>query len=299
MERLRNLPKSLFDLVYLGYESTVLGEDNLNILNAEPKNPAIVYFNHATKDDIFITIALLHKYAPDRLKGALIPISGYHSEFSKNPAYSITSQYAKRFGGFSMPKITQSYRRNGEGKKTSDNNDLLKQDRNFAHVTKSALSAGRLVIISPEGHRSSQANLLPAEAGVSMIARFMKGLKDRRQIENGYFIPLGLVFDSYEGPHKLHINFKNKPKLTISVGNPIDVDTLIRESSKKTENKNPNSPSHYLMERLAQILPGKMRGVYSEGLLSETYMNRFELRLDESGRVYIFDKVINSRMDYV
>lgn len=273
-------------LTFLGYELQFQDPDNLDVLRQRPHEPAVIYFNHSANDDPVLVVSFLQRFIPERLDNVVMPVSHHHAQFKNYPRYSMLTKVGRNQAGFQMPEIVQAYRRRGARRVTPGVSAL---DLNFAHLINSAIPSGPLIIISPEGHRSDNATLIPAESGVGVIARVMKKLKDKGQISDGHFIPLAILFDKFKSG-KTHYNPIKNTRVTIRVGEPIALDSLLTESSHGAEGRERNKISHYLMERLTAILPERMHGVYHRSLINDTYAGRFEQRLGEKGKVIVFDK---------
>lgn len=295
MERRREqFLRGLEKTVSLGYKLTALNPQHLDILNERADDPSVIYFNHSAQDDPLITVTFLQKYIPKRLQNVVMPISSHHLQFKNFPAYSLLVGFGKNYLGFSMPDVVQSYRRRGTSKQDTSETALAR-DLRFAHILKASMAEGCIVLISPEGHRSESGTLLPAEGGVGAIARLMKGLKDKGKIKNGYFIPMGLIFENHKHT-KLNYNPIKPPSLTISIGTSMSIEMVLEESAK-IQPFGSIATSHFLMEKLAALLPQDMRGVYAPHIIGDTYSGRFEQRMDGSGRVYIFDKKENKKTE--
>ena len=192
-------------------------------------------------------------------------------------------------GGFIMPNIVQSYRRRG----ADENSDLRNKGESlnlyFTRLIKQKLTSGSCVIISPEGHRSPTSSLLPAESGAGLMVKMMDKLKRDKKIDNGYVIPIGIIFDNPKGS-KLHYNPLAKAKLKLKIGEAMDPTSIINESdSAKTRAKSAKVASHILMRHLAILLPEEMRGLYSDEYFSDTLKGRYETRMDKNGKVFTFD----------
>jgi 1-acyl-sn-glycerol-3-phosphate acyltransferase len=109
-----------------------------------------------------------------------------------------------------------------------------------------ALKEGFSVIMFPEGGRSREAKLLPAQPGAALIAARMK-------------VPLLPV--SIAGSENLrHLKscFFHHPKITVTIGKPFDLPTyngrLPREARQEM--------ADLIMHKLAELLPKQYRGVY-------------------------------------
>jgi hypothetical protein len=122
----------------------------------------------------------------------------------------------------------------------------------------------------------------------------MNNLKKEGKIENGYFIPWSIIFENPKG-NGLYFNPFDKAKVNIVIGKPLEVDSIIKESKLLTEKSQlARISSHILMRHLAEQLPNKMQGVYSTDLFEDTFKGRFEQRIDEKGKVYVYDKKANA-----
>jgi 1-acyl-sn-glycerol-3-phosphate acyltransferase len=289
IERIR---KSAFDAydkaISLGYKLEVENRQNLSVIRQNPNDPCVLYFNHTAMDDPFLIIELLQKEAPNRLKNVVMPVSDYYSQFKNYPAYSLSVKVGK-MGGFIMPNIIQSYRRRGADENSDLRNKVESLNLYFTRLIKQRLTSGSCVIISPEGHRSPTSSLLPAESGAGLMVKMMDKLKRDKKIDNGYIIPIGIIFDNPKGP-KLHYNPLAKAKLKLKIGEAMDPTSIINESSSvKTRAKSAKVASHILMRHLAILLPEEMRGLYSDEYFSDTLKGRYESRMDKNGKVYTFD----------
>lgn len=275
----------------MGYEIDVENRQNLNLLKEKPKEPFVIYFNHAAMDDPFLVVSLLNSHARERLGNVVMPVSEDYVQFQTFPAYSFFVNIGRNAAGFSMPEVVQSYRIRREGVNTEVKEKSVNLATEFIRLIKRKLPSGPVVIISPEGHRSKNGVLIPAEAGVGAIAHLIKRLKEKAELLNGYFIPIGLAFDRWKGP-LLHYNLIEKARIKAVVGEPMDVETVISESMKLGGDAKPDSEltSHFLMYRLAQILPEEMRGVYHRRFIKDTLRGRFKLHRSKEGVDYIYDK---------
>jgi hypothetical protein len=294
MERIRQGGLEIFDKVAsLGYNIEIKSRQNLRIIRENPSDPCVFYYNHATMDDPFLLVDLLQKEAPNRLKNVVIPVSEYYTQFKNHPSYALAVRLG-RMEGFVMPEVVQSYRTRG----LEENTELVGKVNNlniqFTRILKEKLTDGYCVMIAPEGHRSEERSLLPAESGVGLMVTIMNNLRKEGKIENGYFIPVAIVFENPKG-QSLHYNPREKALVKITVGEAIDPESIINEGKLLTgESKLSKVSSHILMHHLAEFLPVNMQGVYSASLFKETLHGRFEQKTDERGKVYLYDKEIHT-----
>jgi len=293
MERPRQLFFQLYDaLVSFGYEITAENPQNLNILRERPDDPAVIYFNHATKDDPFLIADVLHKFAPDRLANVIVPVSHHHLQIKNAPDYALTVPILGRgLAGFNMPPVVQGYRRRSDFVPDGLEEAAFKMNLHLARTLRAILPTGPLLVISPEGHRSDSRFLHPAEGGIAEMARMMVRLIHQGKIQNAHFIPLGLVFDNHQGPKKLHFNLINRSSVRVVIGPPQDVGSLLSQSRGRFAGANTNAPGHYLMERLATLLPEDMHGFYAKEKIADTYAERYESRLGADNKVCVWDKL--------
>src|SRR3990167_8884821 len=272
----------------LGYQLKSQGINNLDVLRETPDHPAVIYFNHSAIDDPVLVVSFLQRFVPERLDNVVIPVSHHHAQFKNYALYSVLTGLGRNQVGFQMPEVVQSYRRRGEN--PIDPRISRTLDDKFARLINSVMPSGPLIIIFPEGHRSEGASLMPAESGVGAVARVMKKLKDKGQIGGGFFMPLSIVFDNFKSG-KIHYRPIRGGGVTIRIGEPITLESLLSESSQRGEGKEADKISHYLMERLTEILPESMHGFYHKSLLAHTYAGRFEKRSGEKGKFIVFDKL--------
>ena len=291
----RDKSLDLFEnIAELGYKIKVENEENLRVLNQHQNLPTVLYFNHMSKDDPFLTIYLVKRYAQDRLKNVIMPVSEKYAYLHNYPKYAASVFLGKAAAGFSMPGFVQSYRLRTHGG-DNESSDKLKHKasalgRRFIRQLDAELPGGPLIILSPEGHISSDGQLLPSEDGAGFIVKKLAKLRGSGLIEDGLIMPIGFVFSPYKG-RRFHYNPFKSTELKYIVGEPISVDEAIKGARELTrgvlsqERSNSQSISNFLMWKLSKLLPVNMRGVYADSKLNDTLMGRFELRmLDKSDR---------------
>lgn len=291
MERFRSVAYKGFELLAnSGYNIETINSQNLDVLQKGPDSPCVLYFNHTVPDDPILSILLIQSNAPQRINNLIIPVSEHYMQFRNFFMYASAVRIGRSFGGIEMPEIVQSYRKRGDGRESlQSKSESL--NLTLVRLFSKKMSKGPVILISPEGHRSDSGSLLPAETGIGSLAKLMQNAKMRGEIDNGYFIPLAIVIKDRRDPDLLNFSFKGKPEVKLTVGEAIDVDKVITESRQLgPDTKQAGAISHYLMSRLAGLLPPQMRGFYDSERLADTASGRYEQREWENGTVRVYDK---------
>jgi len=109
-----------------------------------------------------------------------------------------------------------------------------------------ALKEGFSVIIFPEGSRSPDARMIPAQPGAALIAARMK-------------VPiLPVSIAGSENLGNLKSCFFRHPQITVTIGKPFD---LPPHNGKITREQR-REMTDFIMSKIAEILPPEYRGVY-------------------------------------
>jgi hypothetical protein len=292
MERVRSRSLEAFGrLLNKGYDLEVKNRENLTVLCDEPKNPAVVIFNHTATDDPLIIYQIIHKAAPERMNNVIVPVSESHAKFKKFPAYSALVKIGNQLWGFETPQVVQSYRLRTEGGVDDGLSQKSSQlGKSLFRLIDAKLFSGPLLMLSPEGHRSESGTLLPAEGGVGVIAQLMQKQVSKSLLQEGYFLPIGIRIAGFEGK-KIYYNPLKRPFVECTIGEPITSENAVScggfaDSDAKSD---PRVISHYLMSQVARLLPEEMQGVYHSDYAGDTFMGRFEQRSSADGRVFVYD----------
>lgn len=259
------------ELANKGYRLIIKDEENLSLLN-NYQLPVIVYFNHLVGDDPVIVSALINKVTKGKRR-LFIPVSQeYTSLKGRLPWYAIGVLGARYLLGWQMNKIIQSYRlrdeRLSEEQKLEMKSNASNLTWQFVRKVKEGLQQKEkpVIIISPEGHRSEQ-GLLPAEAGVGVLARLM-GEND------GLILPVGLIY--HGGKRGLNYNPLKSLPVEIIVGRPLSYDEVINVGQELYSrydllfSEKPEEIAHALMGHLTQLLPENLHGYYHSSFIKET-----------------------------
>ncbi|MGD8744316.1 MAG: 1-acyl-sn-glycerol-3-phosphate acyltransferase [Candidatus Woesebacteria bacterium] len=301
---------TLEKIISLGYNLEIKNGENLDVLNEYSDSPAIVTFNHLAKDDPFLVYLLLRRFSKERLLNVEMPISEEFAQFENYFAYAAAVRVGRGMAGFDMPEIVQSYRTRIEGADEESINEALSKSmhygKEFAYRMREKLPSNPLIIISPEGHRSDDGKLLPAEKGVGFLVNLVSRQKKERQKKDdkqhkAHVVQVGLVYENFLGPEIHFLHNKKRAKVNLVVGKPLEVDDLMAQAENLSEfNKSRHHRiSHILMTKMSNNLPKEMRGFYDDGIREETYKDRFELRTTKEGDQKVFDKDTNSFIDSV
>ena len=294
---------AVFDgLVEQFYSLKVQGQENLDSVRTIQKGfrqsehgkpiPMIVYFNHIAGDDALVVFALLNRYFGELIGKPTLPVSDEYTHLRVHPSYAIGSFLAKHLAGYEVFKITQAYRSRGEeGEVLKDRSEsqaleLMKNlDRTFTE--------GGCLIIAPEGHRSPDNSLQPAEESIGVEVRKLISLIDKQKIPEAIILPIGIEYPGSPAK-KFHLGSK-KVQARLSVGSPLlatemksNIDLFSRRM-KLEGIKERVLITNYLMMALSNLLPKEMRGVYDKEnpLFKPTLEGKAKLVQQSDGRVTI------------
>lgn len=116
-------------------------------------------------------------------------------------------------------------------------------DRQLLRASDDLLKRGRVLVIFPEGHRSDNHQLIPAHAGMGMIA-LRAGVP---------VVPVAI----WGSEHALK---RFRPRITIAYGEPIE----LKPKGAKITREDIQGATETVMRRLAAMLPPEYRGVYGD-----------------------------------
>lgn len=109
------------------------------------------------------------------------------------------------------------------------------------------LANGQVLVVFPEGRRSKNAQLQPAFPGSALIA-----------LHNGVpVLPVGIT-----GTEKIKgaAWFLRRPKITVNIGRPFSLSPVSNNLTKAELAE----LTHFVMERIAELLPPEYRGSYCQ-----------------------------------
>lgn len=116
-------------------------------------------------------------------------------------------------------------------------------DRQLLRASDDLLKRGRILVIFPEGHRSDNHQLIPAHAGLGMIA-LRAGVP---------VVPVAVCGSE-------HALKKFRPRITITYGEPM----ILRPKGSKITKGDISEATETVMRRIAEMLPPAYRGVYGD-----------------------------------
>lgn len=116
-------------------------------------------------------------------------------------------------------------------------------DRQLLRASDDLLKRGKILVIFPEGHRSDNHQLIPAHAGLGMIA-LRAGVP---------VVPVAICGSE-------HAFKKFRPRITITYGEPM----ILRPKGNKITKEDISEATETVMRRIASMLPLAYRGVYSD-----------------------------------
>ncbi len=122
-------------------------------------------------------------------------------------------------------------------------------DRNLIENMLAILSAGRPLLIAPEGQRSHVPGLLKAWPGISYVVGKAKVP----------VVPIGVVGSTSDLLQKA-VRGK-RPRLEIRVGSPFELPPLKGRGMERRTARQRNAD--LVMDKIAELLPGDYRGVYA------------------------------------
>jgi 1-acyl-sn-glycerol-3-phosphate acyltransferase len=114
-------------------------------------------------------------------------------------------------------------------------------DRQLLRAADDLLKRGKVLIIFPEGHRSETRQMIPANAGVGMIA-LRAGVP---------IVPVAVCGSEYALK-------KFRPRVTITYGEPL----ILQPKGPKITKEDITAATNTTMQRIAAMLPSSYRGVY-------------------------------------
>lgn len=303
----------LFDnLIDSLYAFDIQGKENLTQLKEIQGNwkrsewgrplPMIVLFNHVAADDPLILVAVLRKFLQEDLGGLVIPYSEDYSHFKNFPAYALLIKLANQIDGLEMIPITQSYRLRDQ-RLTPKELEILtgKADLESLRFTRKLMKdfpLGKVLLLAPEGHRSPDGSLIPAEKGLGFAVSLAGNLIDHKKIPEALVLSFGLTYPP--GYSKINAKLLGEKKLiTVNVGPIITSYEAINNKADFAKEFNlplrqDNSAeliTHSLMYSNSLLLPQSMRGVYDPGhsLFSQVLKNEVKQGIGKDGKWGIFD----------
>jgi 1-acyl-sn-glycerol-3-phosphate acyltransferase len=116
-------------------------------------------------------------------------------------------------------------------------------DRQLLRASNELLKRGKALVIFPEGHRSDNHQLIPAHAGMGMIA-LRAGVP---------VVPVAVCGSE-------HVFKKFRPRITISYGEPL----VLRPKGAKITKEDIQEATETVMRHIAAMLPPAYRGVYGD-----------------------------------
>jgi len=116
-------------------------------------------------------------------------------------------------------------------------------DRQLLRASDDLLKRGRVLVIFPEGHRSDNHQLIPAHAGMGMIA-LRAGVP---------VVPVAVCGSE-------HAWKRFRPRITIAYGEPMD----LKPKGAKITKEDIQEATETVMRRIAALLPHAYRGVYGD-----------------------------------
>lgn len=282
-----------------GYDFNVVNPENLNILRQKPNSPIAYIFNHSITEDPLFGFLTVRKYAPERLANVIVPVSEKHARFNTFKAYWALTTVGEKVWGFELPRVVQSYRVRKEG---PVDDELLQKSsdmgKSLFRVVDERLPSAPLIYLSPEGHRSESGQLLPAEGGAGVVAILMERKMKKGKIEGGYFIPVATTIEGFKG-HGFYYNALKKPRVECTIGEPIGAEEAVNFGKELAGEGKADAKvvSHYLMTKIARLMPEERRGVYHPDLVQDTFQGRFGLYSDENDHAFVYDVWNQKRFD--
>jgi hypothetical protein len=236
------------------YEFQFYGETeaNINLLREHLKEGSMVfYINHFGFDDEAIVAAFLMNNFGDLISRIGGPVSKKHydgRECYKSPT-NLLHALALRAGpllGVEETPVVQHYD-TGYEEAVAQNSR-----RQFFKSALEILSTpGGVVFIAPEGRISPTGTLLPAQAGIGMLAKLC-----RKKELPVCFVPLAIVAEGRVGRWFNLFGRENDRRFGLNMGAPIPLESL---GGRGMDGEN---IADELMEKLALLLPEELRGVY-------------------------------------
>jgi hypothetical protein len=210
-------------------------------LKNNPEYNFIIYINHISLNDPALAYHLAEKITPkDQFRHLLIPISYSHTEKSSTEGKIINSltKFINKFEVETI-RVIQNYQVNNpeygytEDEAKTTHFQFLKR---VQELKKKNISTG--ILISPEGHRSEDAQLAEGQAGLIGAGRILAPV---------IYVPLAISYPK---------NFKRN---SINLGKKMNMDVgeIVQQKNSR------EFPTiEELMQKLANALPEEMRGIW-------------------------------------
>ncbi|MEI6326595.1 MAG: hypothetical protein WCO78_00565 [Candidatus Roizmanbacteria bacterium] len=220
----------------------------------EPTDPhLVVYFNHVTFEDPALALSVYRRYLyphQNTYRQPFIPASKWNTDPSKNPQFAKVAGLAHDFLDCEIFPLIQPYMMGNEAKYGYRQQDLSHNFREFVQRLNKMASGDdpRAIFLAPEGTRSHDGSMGPAEPGIQSI---VKKLHDKR--------PVCVLGMSISGDH-LHRGINPAKPIDLRLTAPWMI--------------NPGDPvpdADYMMSRIADVHPSEKRGPYDMSIVGSIY----------------------------
>jgi 1-acyl-sn-glycerol-3-phosphate acyltransferase len=277
---------SVEKLIEMGYSPAIYGLENLRRIHEHSDKPLVVFSNHVALDDPFLVQWLMLTHLRPRMNDVIVPVSDDYADASRSQMmeYAYVVKLYKGIG-IQMPHIVQTYRLRqkdsaGSAQKTPQLEQLQRKSealvKEFDRVLDAGFRRSASLYLAPEGHRSDNGSLRPAESGLGYIVGKMRRFAahadgDWHEATGGLVLPIAITH-SADFTRQINFHIGPRHKMAFHIGQPQSTDEvyagtrqLYGQATVKFKHV-----SHYLMTQLAAMLPDEMKGFYHPDILSET-----------------------------
>ena len=240
----RTLPERMFDIRI----SAGSREKLSHLQQTLRENPAwnvILYFNHLAYGDPGVWSHIARTIDPDSSRIAAVLASKYHTMFRNNPPFAIAARLGDMLTGIHVIPTIQSYMVD-DPKYGFTDLDAKKNIKQIIHtIERYRKRKPLMLLIAPEGHRSDDGSLGPAERGVVSFSSMLAPV---------LLVPAGVY---YEG------DFRRSGINTRSRKHPVIAHAEVGEPLFQERRQNRLSIDT-MMHHLARTLPRELRGNWAE-----------------------------------
>ncbi len=222
-------------------------ESRQNILSANEllkENSVVFYISHTSMTDAELAVPMVFNFLTNA-KRIIGPAAMKHYDPARDFKSAMLLRALKPLGIQILP-IVQPEDKDSTNANIYSDKRSQRMSANLRIITENVMKLpGSVYGIAPEGTRSDNGALLPAKKGIGYLEAYDQADKLR-------YLPVAIVYGK----------FSNHPK--IEVGKPLSLGEMNLEKSSLP--KDPKERAQYLadvhMQRLADMLPPEMRGVY-------------------------------------
>ena len=255
--------------------------------------PIIFAFNHLGLEVVRVYETALQIVGDD--SKLIVPVSEHYLHYKNFPIYALAVSLAQRILTSQFPPVIQSYRIRDDTLSDEHLNELSKRSQELGISTIRSIvkgfQNGACVIIAPEGHRSHDYTLLPAEVGSGLLIRTLNKLKKQNKIPDARIVPI--AFEPFD-----RSGLFNRQHYKMTIGEPVDPQNILDLATELAQDyginngkPNPALASHALMLKIAELMSPERRGVYDveDQRFEQVLLGELKLGINNAGEVDVFN----------